>query len=74
MEIRIGVTQTARELVFESNQSAADISSLVADALANERGVLSLADDKGNQYLVPTTTLAYIQIGTEETRRVGFVA
>jgi hypothetical protein len=33
-----------------------------------------LSDDKGTQYVVPTAGIGYVQIGSEESRRIGFVA
>jgi hypothetical protein len=36
--------------------------------------VLKLSDDKGTVYVVPAAALAYVEIGSEESRRVGFVA
>jgi len=35
---------------------------------------VTFADAKGNSYIVPTAGLAYIELGSEESRRVGFVA
>jgi hypothetical protein len=35
---------------------------------------VSFTDSKGTSYIVPTASLAYIELGTEESRRVGFVA
>ncbi|MFT4029307.1 MAG: DUF3107 domain-containing protein [Protaetiibacter sp.] len=74
MDIRIGIANTARELSFESSQTAAEVEKTVAAALDSDARFLSLSDDKGKVYLVPTATLAYIEIGGGETRRVGFVA
>ena len=74
MDIRIGITNTARELSFESAQTPADVEKLVADALTTDAKYLSLTDDKGKVYVVPTASLAYVEIGEGETRRVGFVA
>ncbi len=74
MEIRIGIVNTGRELSFETSASADEIRSQVASALEQSRAHLDFADVKGNSYLVPTATLAYIELGTEESRRVGFVA
>ena len=34
----------------------------------------SLKDDKGKLYIVPTAALAYLEVGSEESRRIGFVA
>lgn len=74
VDIRIGIANTARELSFESAQTAAEVEKIVADALASDAKFLSLSDDKGKVYLVPTAALAYIEIGGGESRRVGFVA
>ncbi|MEA9985899.1 MULTISPECIES: DUF3107 domain-containing protein [Subtercola] len=73
MEIRIGIAQSPRELSFETNQSAEDIEKTVSDALATGTGHLSLKDNKGKLYLVPVANLSYVEIGTEESRRIGFV-
>jgi hypothetical protein len=74
VEIRIGILNAPRELSFESDQSAAEISEAVSAALNGGASFLQLTDDKGSVYLVPTSGLGYVQIGNEESRRVGFVA
>lgn len=73
MEIRIGITNAPRELSFESKQSAAEIEQLLADAFETKSTHLSLSDAKGRIYIVPTGSLAYVEIGAEESRRIGFV-
>jgi hypothetical protein len=50
------------------------IEEAVAAALADQTGYLKLKDDKGRVYIVPSVGLAYVEIGSEESRRVGFVA
>jgi hypothetical protein len=74
MEIRIGIKNAGRELAFESDQSAAEIEATVANALAGDSKVLSLSDNKGRKFVVPADALAYLEIGAEESRRVGFIA
>ncbi|GAA2855278.1 MAG TPA: DUF3107 domain-containing protein [Microbacterium sp.] len=74
MEIRIGIVNTGRELSFETSTSADEIRSQVAGALEQNASHLSFTDAKGSSYIVPTANLAYIELGTEESRRVGFVA
>ena len=74
MEIRIGIANTARELSFESAQSADAVSSAVTTALESGQSAVSFADVKGNTYIVPTAGITFIEVGTEESRRVGFVA
>lgn len=72
MDIRIGIKDTAREISFESSQSASDVEGAVVEALAGT--VLTLDDSKGKRYLVPSAQIAYVEIGSETSRRVGFVA
>lgn len=74
MEIRIGIINTGRELSFETAASADEVRGQVTAALEQSTAHLSFVDVKGNSYLVPTANLAYIELGTEESRRVGFVA
>lgn len=71
MEIRIGVQNATREVVLESQQSAKDVETTVAAALEGG-GVLSLQDEKGRTVLVPAAAIGYVEIGAEESRRVGF--
>lgn len=73
MEIRIGIVNAPRELSFESSQSAEDIAGTVQSALTSGTGFLRLNDDKGRLYVVPTAGIAYVELGSEESRRIGFV-
>ena len=74
MDIRIGITNSPRELSFETEQSAAEIEKIVAAALDSGAKYFRLADDKNRVYLVAVDTFAYIELGAEGSRRVGFVA
>ncbi|MDP4689405.1 MAG: DUF3107 domain-containing protein [Candidatus Nanopelagicales bacterium] len=71
MEIRIGVQQTAREIVLESADALDDISAAVEAAIANG-GLLTLEDDKGRRVIIPADRLAYVEISPLSVRRVGF--
>ena len=74
VDIRIGIANSPREISFESSQTSADVEKVVSDALTSDAKYVKLADGKGNVYVVPTASLAYLEIGSEESRRVGFVA
>jgi predicted lactoylglutathione lyase len=74
VDIRIGITNTPRELAFESAQTRAEVEAVIAGALESGAKLVSLTDDKGTVYMVPTDSLAYIEIGSEESRRIGFGA
>lgn len=72
MDIRIGIVNTPRELLFQTTQSAAEIEKSIAEALANDAGTLRLEDDKGHIYVVASRNLAFVEIGQEKARKVGF--
>ena len=74
MDISIGIINSPRELSFESDQSAADVEKAVLDAIDGGAKLIRLVDSKGNVYLVPVSTVAYVEVGSEASRRVGFVA
>jgi hypothetical protein len=74
MEVKIGIRDNARELEFESLQTSAQINDAVSAALNGGAKTISLTDTKGVVHIVPADALAYIVIGAEETRRVGFIA
>lgn len=74
VDIAIGITNSPREINFESSQTPADIETIVADALDADSKFVKFIDSKGKIYIVPTTSLAYVEVGSESSRRVGFVA
>ncbi|HEV7564496.1 MAG: hypothetical protein QOD05_575 [Microbacteriaceae bacterium] len=73
MDIRIGILNAPRELSFESAQTSAEITEQVSSALSSGTVFLKLTDNKGKLYIVPTAGIAYVEVGTEESRRIGFV-
>jgi non-ribosomal peptide synthetase component F len=71
VEITIGVQHVARELVLETDQTSEKIAKDVLKAL--EVGApIELTDTRGRRLIVPAGTLGYIEIGGDETRKVGF--
>lgn len=73
MEVKIGVTDSPRELVLNSAQTPSEVEKLVTDALSEGAGnVLALSDEKGRRFLVQTSRIAYVEIGAADVRRVGF--
>jgi hypothetical protein len=73
VEIRIGIVNAPRELSFESAQSAEELTEQIQAGISSGTGILKLSDDKGRIYIVPTAGIAYVEVGTEESRRIGFV-
>jgi hypothetical protein len=72
MEVKIGVTDSPRELVFTSAQTPSEVEELVSAALRKDSDVLSLADERGRRFLIPAAKVAYVEIGVADARRVGF--
>ena len=77
VEVKIGVSDSPRELVFNSAQTPAEVEDLVKAALAEAAtpggsSVLALTDDKGKRILVQASKISYLEIGAADVRRVGF--
>ena len=72
VEVKIGITDSPRELVFNSAQTPNEVEKLITEALGNDSGLLALTDEKGRRLLVQTAKIAYVEIGAADIRRVGF--
>ena len=75
MDVRIGVTYSAKELDLEVEEGmgAEQLRAHLDEALADDDAVLWLTDRKGRQVGVPAAKLAYVEIGSpSEERRIGF--
>lgn len=74
MEVRIGVQHAPRELTLDSAQSSDEVQEIVSNALSGDERLLVLVDERGRRLVVPTDKLAFVEIGEESGRRVGFGA
>lgn len=74
MEIRIGIINNSRELSFESDRTAAEIEKAVSDAISGGAKLVRFEDTKGDVFLISTESLAYLELGSGTSRRIGFVA
>jgi hypothetical protein len=72
VEVKIGVTDSPREIVFTSAQNPDELEKLVTAALGESGKVLTLADEKGRRFLVQASRIAYVELGPADSRRVGF--
>ncbi|MEU8923891.1 DUF3107 domain-containing protein [Kitasatospora sp. NPDC048545] len=72
MEVKIGVQNAPREIVIESSQTADEVQSAVAKALEGPEKLLTLTDEHGRRVIVPAERLAYVEIGEQAVRKVGF--
>lgn len=73
MEIKVGIVNVNREVSVESDSTAEEISAAL-DAALSSGGTLTLVDEKGRKVLIPAAGIAYVDLGSEHTRPVGFGA
>lgn len=71
MDITLGMRDVARELTIETTLDTKAITTAVTEAIDKDE-TLVLSDSRGGQVIVPAAALAYVRLGTEEPRRVGF--
>jgi hypothetical protein len=74
VDVRIGVTYTAKELDLElaEDTEPEKLQSDIETALATDDGVLWLTDRKGRRVGVPVAKVAYVEISTRDDRHIGF--
>ena len=75
MEIRIGVTYSPKEIEIDmaDDVSGDQLVEQISASVGEEGTMLWLTDKKGRRVGVPTTKLAYVEIGAPRSdRRVGF--
>jgi hypothetical protein len=75
VDVRIGVTQTPKEIEVElpEGTDADAIASHIDKALGSDNGILWLTDRRGRRVGIPAAKVAYVELDTtSEDRRVGF--
>lgn len=71
MDIKIGVTQIARELEIETSLTAEEVLDKLQDAKNGEKALV-LEGTNGRKLVIPTEKIGYIDIGSQNQRPVGF--
>ncbi|MFW0789081.1 DUF3107 domain-containing protein [Gordonia sp. CPCC 205333] len=74
VEVKIGITDSPRELTIQSADSSDDVYQSIEDALGGKQALLTLTDEKGARFVVPVSKVAYVEVGKSEARKVGFGA
>ena len=77
MDVRIGVTQSPKEIEVElaEGTDADALTAKIEQALTSDGGVLWLTDRRGRRVGVPAPKIAYVEFNvTSDERRVGFGA
>ena len=71
MEIKVGIQHVNREVVVETTEAAADVERAFSEAV-DSQGVFTLSDERGRRVLIPSSKIAYVDLGEEHARKVGF--
>lgn len=77
MDVRIGVTNTMREIDLDVDDSIErdQLKDHIEKALSSDEGVLWIADKKGREVAIPSSKVAYVEIGSPaDGRTIGFTA
>jgi hypothetical protein len=74
VEVKIGIQSIPRELVVDTDATAAEIERDLAAALSAKDGpaILALGTQKGGRVLIPADKIAFVEFGGDQSRRVGF--
>ena len=75
MDVRIGITQVARELLIElpDDTDRESLRSSIDAALGGAVDTLALTDRRGRDVLVPAEKIAYVELGRADgDRHIGF--
>jgi hypothetical protein len=72
MEVRIGIRDNGRDISLDSSLDSKALINEINRGLAD--GTLELTDSRGRIVIVPAPAVAFVEIGNEETRRVGFIS
>ena len=75
VDVRIGVTYSAREIDVQlaDDTDRNELRESIDETLGSDAGVLWLTDKRGRVVGVPTSKVAYVEIGSDdESRSIGF--
>ncbi|MFM8205298.1 MAG: DUF3107 domain-containing protein [Actinomycetales bacterium] len=70
-EVRISVSDQAREITIEVTAERDEVLATVKKAISDSQPLV-LTDIRGRQYLIPAAKISSIEIGDSAERRVGF--
>ncbi len=73
MEVRIGISDVAREVTLRTESSADELVDLLGAAVANN-SLFEVKDAQGRRVVVPAAKVAYLDLGSSDIRAVGFGA
>jgi Protein of unknown function (DUF3107) len=74
VEVKIGIQSIPRELIVDTDASAEEVERNLAKALGATDGnaVFALTTQKGGRVLIPADKIAFVEFGSDQSRRMGF--
>jgi len=72
VEVKVGISDSPREIVFNSTARPEEIEELVRAAVQKGSELVALSDERGRKFFIQTAKIAYVEIGAADVRRVGF--
>ncbi len=80
MEVKIGIQSIPRELIVDTDATAEELERDLTAALAAPAGadggkgsaVFAVTTQKGGRILVPADKIAFVELSTDQARRIGF--
>lgn len=73
MDIKVGFVASPRDIVINSKEDRDALIARIEEFLAADTGTLRLEDSKGAVTVVVRDQVAFIEIGAEAPRAVGFI-
>ena len=73
MDVRIGISDVAREVTLRIESSADELVEILGKAVA-ENTLFEVTDEQGRRVVVPAAKVAYLDLGSTDVRAVGFGA
>ena len=73
MEVKIGITDVAREVTIDTQSSPDEVVDALRQAVEGS-GLFELSDEKGRRVIIPASRVGYVAIGSTSTPAVGFGA
>lgn len=74
MDVRIGMSNSAREITFETDLSPEEVMKSLSSASDKGEQFASFTNAKGTQWYVNVANIVFVEFGSEAGRRVGFVS
>lgn len=71
MDVRIGISDVAREMTLRTTQTGDELVAALGAALESN-SLFEVTDEKGRRVLIPAAKVGYLDLGTEDSRPVGF--